>query len=67
MFGEPIVRLENLPTSVHGFVYHDEDDNCFIVLNARETKEMNREAFKHEMEHINDGDMYDPDYREYDE
>lgn len=64
-YDECIVRVENIPTSVNGFCYHDDEGRSFIVLNARQTRENNRDAYRHEVTHIRRGDMYDKNYREY--
>ena len=58
-------RLANLPTSVRGVCYHDDNGEEFIVLNARLTREANREAYDHELDHIKQGEMYDSSYLEY--
>ena len=59
------VILENLPVHIHGFCYHDEDLNPCIVLNARDTAERQKKTYRHEMRHIEKGEMYDTSYREY--
>ena len=59
------VLLENLPTTVRGFCYHDDDGEEYIVLNARLTREQNLRTYAHEKEHIKRGDMYDVTYNEY--
>lgn len=59
--------LVDLPTSVRGFCYHDNDGEAFIVLNARLTHEQNMKTYVHEQNHIAAGDMYNPNYREYKE
>lgn len=56
----------DLPTAVKGFCYHDDDDRSFIVVNARHSREQQRKTVKHELEHIKRGDMYNPEYKEYD-
>ena len=58
-------RLVDLPTSVRGFCYHDEDGEAYIVLNARLTHEQNKQTYLHEKAHIRRDDMYDPNYHEY--
>ena len=60
------VYTDELPVSVSGCCYHDEDGNSFIMLNAKHTKEKLRKTVMHELTHIIRGDMYDPAYREYD-
>ena len=57
--------LVDLPTSVRGFVYLDDNGDPKIVVNARLTREQNRRTWDHEKEHINRGDMNEPDYIEY--
>ena len=59
--------LVDLPTSVRGFCYHDNDGEAFIVLNARLTREQNKKTYDHEQDHILRGDMYEPTYNEYKE
>lgn len=55
----------DLPTSVRGFCYHDDNGEEFIILNSRLTREQNLKTWKHEQEHIRRGDMYEPTYNEY--
>ncbi|MBQ1792197.1 MAG: hypothetical protein II008_18620 [Oscillospiraceae bacterium] len=57
--------LVNLPTSVRGFCFHDDDGEPHIVLNARLTREQNRKTYDHEREHIDRGEMFEPNYTEY--
>ena len=57
--------LQDLPVSVHGFVFHDDDGQPVIVLNSRLSAERRRKAFDHEMEHIENEDMYNEDFNEY--
>lgn len=59
------VRLENLPTEIKGFCYHDDDGNDYIILNARLPREMNTDSYYHELTHIQRGDMYNMNYHEY--
>lgn len=50
------VILQDLPTTISGFV--KETDNFYtIVLNSRMTYERNKETYKHEQCHINNGDL----------
>ena len=58
-------RLMDLPTSVRGICYHDDDGEEFIILNSRLTREQNRKTYDHEKKHIDRGDMYEPTYNEY--
>jgi Zn-dependent peptidase ImmA (M78 family) len=64
-YNECKTRLMNLPPSVRGFCYHDDEGNEFIFLNARLTREANRASYGHEIRHIENGDGYNPNYREY--
>lgn len=64
-YGEIRVILQDLPASVRGFCYHDDDGSPYIVLNARLSEEARRRAYRHEMKHIESGDMYNSDYTEY--
>ena len=57
--------LDNLPTTVRGFCFHDDDGEAFVVVNARLTREQNRRTYDHEKKHIDRGDMYEPTYNEY--
>ena len=58
-------QMMDLPTSVRGFCYHDDDGEEFVVLNSRLTREQNRRTYKHERGHIARGDMFEPSYNEY--
>ena len=58
-------RLVDLPTSVRGFCFHDDDGEEFIVLNSRLTWEQNRITYDHEQEHLSKEEVYDKDYHEY--
>ena len=62
---EEKVILQDLPTSVRGFCYHDNDGEEYVVLNSRLTMEQNRRTYAHEKLHIERGDMYDETYDEY--
>lgn len=60
-----IIRLADLPTSVRGFVYHDDDGEIYIVLNSRLSHEQNLSTYVHELKHISRGDLDNPNYHEY--
>lgn len=60
-----IIRLMNLPTSVRGFVYHDDDGELYIVLNSRLSHEQNLSTYVHELKHIRRGDLDNLNYHEY--
>ena len=57
--------LVNLPTSVRGFVYKDENGDPVIVVNARLTREQNMITYDHEQDHISRNELNDQDYNEY--
>lgn len=50
------VKLIDLPTTVRGFVTKSVDDYT-IVLNARMSQETRLKAYRHELEHIERGDL----------
>ena len=58
-------QLLDLPTTVRGFCYHDNEGEEFIVLNSRLTREANLKTFDHEQKHIERGELYEPTYIEY--
>lgn len=62
---EEKVILQDLPTSVRGFCYHDNDGEEYVVLNSRLTREQNRRTYDHERGHLDRGEMYEPNYNEY--
>ena len=51
------VILLDLPCAVHGFVVSDGFDFYTIVLNSRLSYEMQRQAYMHEVSHIENGDI----------
>ena len=57
--------LQDLPVSVKGFVFHDDEGQPVVVLNSRLSAERRLKAYRHEVEHIENGDMYNQDYNEY--
>lgn len=57
--------LEDLPTSVKGFVYLDSTYQYVIVLNARMPKEIQQKTYRHELDHIKRGEPCNLDFREY--
>lgn len=60
----PVVLID-LPSKIRGFVCLGSDYNPCIFLNARMTAEQQRRTYKHEVEHIVNGDMDDDDFDEY--
>ena len=61
------VILQDLPTSVRGFVFQGEDGEPVIVVNSRLTREQNRKTYRHERKHIKKNQLNDPTYHEYKE
>jgi hypothetical protein len=61
--GEAI--LANLPTSIRGFVYNDENGDPVIVVNARLTREQNLITYDHEQGHIERNELNELTYIEY--
>jgi len=61
------VILQDLPTSVHGFVFLGDDGEPMIVVNSRLTREQNRRTFRHEKKHIRMNELSDPTFIEYKE
>ena len=61
------VILQDLPTSVRGFVFLGEDGEPVIVVNSRLTREQNRKTYRHERKHIKKNQLNDPTYHEYKE
>lgn len=64
-YDEVRVLVEDLPYSVRGVCYHDDDGNDYIILNSRMPREIQRRTYAHEMRHILHGDMYNPHFCEY--
>lgn len=52
------VRLLDLPYSVGAVVSLDGDGYASIYLNARKSYEDQRRNLRHELRHINNGDLY---------
>ena len=61
------VILQDLPTSVRGFVFLGDDGEPVSVVNSRLTREQNRRTFRHEKEHIRKDELHDTTYHEYKE
>ena len=60
----PII-LKDLPTDVNGFVCLGSDYEPVIVINSRLSREDQLKTYRHEMDHIDRGEMFDEDYHEY--
>lgn len=61
------VILQDLPTEVRGFVYQDETGEPVIVVNSRLTREQNLKTYDHEIRHIENNELTDTTYHEYEE
>ena len=61
------VYLVDLPTAIRGFTVRNADDSYSIFINAGMSDVMQRDAYDHEIEHINNHDfdnIYDIGYLE---
>lgn len=65
MMDERPALLVDLPTSVRGLCFHDDNGEEFVVLNSRLTWEQNVKTYDHELKHIENGELTDPNYIEY--
>lgn len=52
------VRIIDLPVTVRGLVAEDETGWPNVYINARLSREMQREALRHELDHIAEDDLY---------
>lgn len=59
------VILKDLPCSVRGFTALGSDYEPIIILNSRLSAEQQRKTYRHEMNHIESGEMFDEGYVEY--
>ena len=60
----PIV-LKDLPVRVRGFVCLGSDFEPIIVINARMSREQQLRTYRHEIKHLQRGEMYNVNYHEY--
>ncbi len=58
-------QADDLPFGVKGFVVHDENDDYTIFLNDRLGLDINLKTLGHELEHIENGDLYATDEADY--
>lgn len=56
-----IIRLINMPETVHGVTRKDANGDYNIYINARISAEARAKAYWHEIEHIRLGHFYDLD------
>ena len=59
------VILRDLPETIRGFVCLGSDYEPVIVINSRMSKEQQKKTYKHELDHIQSGELTDPSYVEY--
>ena len=62
---ESRVILQDLPTTVRGFVFLGDDGEPVIVVNSRLTREQNLLTWIHERMHIIRNELTDTNYIEY--
>lgn len=61
-----IVRpSDELPASVGGACYHDEEGTEYILINVRRCPDKQRMSLAHELRHIQRGDGWTAAYNEY--
>ena len=62
----PIV-LKDMPVEIRGFVCLGSDYEPIIVINSRMSKEQQLKTYRHELRHIQRGEMFNESYHEYEE
>lgn len=60
-----IFRELELPTSIHGFSFHDDEGRFIVVLNTKLGIMQNRKTADHELQHIMRGENENKSYIEY--
>ena len=63
----PPVVFAKLTGKVRGFCTLGADYEPIIVLNEDMSPEQKRKTYRHELDHIRKGEMYDESYHEYGE
>ena len=53
-----IAKIVNLPHDIHGLTTIADDGSYIILLNARDSRERNRQSYLHELKHIEHDDLY---------
>ena len=56
MENEIFTYYANMPTTIHSFVISNNDMSFTIMINARISSEQQLRAYKHELNHIKNGD-----------
>jgi hypothetical protein len=52
-----IVKLYDLPSSVHGLIRQNGDGTYTVLLNSRDSRERNLATYKHELDHLRRDDF----------
>lgn len=60
-----IFQPRNLPTTIRGFSYHDDEGRYIVVINSRLDVRTNKSTADHELRHIKRGDHSNMLYYEY--
>lgn len=53
-----------MPCKVHGLIRANEDGSYTIILNSRDSRERNLQAYQHELDHLLKGDFEKADANE---
>ena len=59
------VITQDLPCTIRGFVINDDPDGYCIIVNSRHTREQQLRTVRHELAHIQRGDVCNSCYVEY--
>ena len=51
-------KVIDLPHDIHGLTTIADDGSYIILLNARDSRERNRQSYLHELKHIEHEDLY---------
>ncbi|MBR0358175.1 MAG: ImmA/IrrE family metallo-endopeptidase [Selenomonadaceae bacterium] len=51
-------KIIDLPYDIHGLTTIADDGSYIILLNARDSRERNRQSYLHELKHIEHNDLY---------
>ena len=60
----PIV-LKDLPAEIRGVICLGSDFEPIIVINSRLSREQQLRTYRHELQHLRKGEMFNEDYHEY--
>lgn len=53
-----ITRFIDLPTTIGGYTLRNQDGDYNIVINSRMSREKQLETYRHELDHIQNGDFH---------